>query len=502
MLGSATAANAAVPLPQVEGPIPVTNTSHPFSGAAWQTTPIDLEEYGYVEEEYYISGNANVYEAIPHSDYETRVLRSGDYTTRILVRRPINMKKAFSGDVAVEIMNMTAQFDVPFDWGAMWEKIVADGDVWVGVTGKPNVIPALQSFDAERYAEMSFDNPLPPEEQTCGTFPGAPSYNPNSSRLYENGLAYDMFSQLGALVRSNSEDNPLFGAGHERHKREKVRNVFLIGESQSAFYLVRYYKWITPRAVLPSGKPVFDGYLGQDAINFGRSLGVDLNQCDPNLAADDPQRHMPARRQPFVGESSEGIYPRNPEFPTNVNTPNGKRWFWVLTGVSHENQWMFDVDPRAEDIEAAVPEFAFPHVDCGPEKPEPGFDMVEPALYEHLKRWAEDGRQAPPAAPDLVVDENGDYVRDADGNVLGGLRLPELQVPAATYIGGFLLSRENNCLDNIIPFSQSRLDELYSSHNDYVRKYRKATNDLVKEGFVLRMTAKEMIERAEGRPIP
>jgi hypothetical protein len=77
--GSYDPRTATVPLPQIEGPIPVTDTSHIWNGAAWQWVPIDLSDYGYVEKEYYVSGRAKVYQAVPYSDYQTQVLRSGPY---------------------------------------------------------------------------------------------------------------------------------------------------------------------------------------------------------------------------------------------------------------------------------------------------------------------------------------------------------------------------------------------------------------------------------------
>ena len=62
LLVATAAATAATPVPEVEGPLPATETSHPFGGAKWQLRPQDLADHGYVEEEYLISGTANVYE--------------------------------------------------------------------------------------------------------------------------------------------------------------------------------------------------------------------------------------------------------------------------------------------------------------------------------------------------------------------------------------------------------------------------------------------------------
>lgn len=40
--------------------LPVTADSHPFGGAKWKVKPMDLSEYGYVEE-YLIQGDAKIY---------------------------------------------------------------------------------------------------------------------------------------------------------------------------------------------------------------------------------------------------------------------------------------------------------------------------------------------------------------------------------------------------------------------------------------------------------
>ncbi len=51
---------AGVPIPEVIGPIPVTADSFPFLAANRQYKPLDLASYGYVEEEFFLSGFANV----------------------------------------------------------------------------------------------------------------------------------------------------------------------------------------------------------------------------------------------------------------------------------------------------------------------------------------------------------------------------------------------------------------------------------------------------------
>ena len=62
--GTAYAQNTpgAVTVPTVMGPVPVTADSYPLMAANKTQNPIDLSKFGYVEEEYFISGRANVYD--------------------------------------------------------------------------------------------------------------------------------------------------------------------------------------------------------------------------------------------------------------------------------------------------------------------------------------------------------------------------------------------------------------------------------------------------------
>src|SRR4051794_20709283 len=103
LLLTATGAAAATPIPRVVGPLATNAASHPFGGAAWETQPEELAEHGYVEEEYLVSGTANVYDW--NSD-DKAVVRTSHvpYTTRMLVRRPINPRRQ-SGTVVVEPLN-------------------------------------------------------------------------------------------------------------------------------------------------------------------------------------------------------------------------------------------------------------------------------------------------------------------------------------------------------------------------------------------------------------
>ena len=115
-------ASGARDVPTVAGPISGNTASdHPFNAAAYQIDPIDLAKVGYREDEYFLSGTANVYQYDSVSDpYDTSVtvLRSGPYTNRILVRRPSDPAH-FSGNVIVEILNATNNYDLPIFWSIL-----------------------------------------------------------------------------------------------------------------------------------------------------------------------------------------------------------------------------------------------------------------------------------------------------------------------------------------------------------------------------------------------
>jgi hypothetical protein len=280
-------AQGGTPLPEVTGPIPVTEESYPFLD---QLGPprIAMFNAGYVEEEFFISGLSNVYTWDANNN---PIIRTPDapYTTRIIVRRPENLNK-FSGTVWVEFMNPTLAFDLDRMWQLHYDQILRDGDAWVGITSKPIAILALKNFDPVRYAPLSMANPLPPDQQTCGLLPGQTGYNPNTSRLFENGLIWDMMSQLGALLKSSTTENPL-GA--------PATTVYGEGWSQTGGYAYRYLSTFGPSATLADGSRIFDGWL------VGGPTGpTAINQCTP-VPASDPRQAIRPNGVPVISFRTE-----------------------------------------------------------------------------------------------------------------------------------------------------------------------------------------------------
>jgi hypothetical protein len=97
---------------------------------------------------------------------------------------------------------------------------------------------------------------------------------------------------------------------------------------------------------------------------------------------------------------------------------------------------------------------------------------------------------------------------DADGNDIAGIRLPEVQVPIATYTGWAIRAAPQNddgCegLGQFIPFAKTKaeriasgdprlsIEERYGNIEAYSSKLRGAFDKLVKAGFLLPFDAEQ-----------
>ena len=271
---------------------------------------------------------------------------------------------------------------------------------------------------------------------------------------------------------------------------------------------------------MPDGTPVYDAYLAEaggsgtnlmylDEAGGGRTnLMAGLNQCAAELnplPEDDPQQQIPGRGVPFLIVHSEWDFPLSDWPPLNFRPsrrrPNAdaatdKFMMWEVAGASHGWTWQYDYsDAAPEDVVAAG--FEPSGFVCGSDQPEINLYMVEKAAYVALDRWVASGI-APPSA-DYLETAAGipGPVRDQHGNAVGGVRLPEIAVPLATYTGLYVPGPD--CTDAVLPFDQGRVDTLYPEPGDYLGKFETAAQALVRDGFLLQEDALRLIEAAEQR---
>ena len=97
---------------------------------------------------------------------------------------------------------------------------------------------------------------------------------PQGSTSDETGLAWDMVSQAGALLRSTSASNPL--------ARLHVQHEYLTGYSQTGGYMATYINDFAQHFVQANGLPIFDGYLigrGTGSPSWRRSTSARRLRC-------------------------------------------------------------------------------------------------------------------------------------------------------------------------------------------------------------------------------
>jgi hypothetical protein len=478
---------AATPLPKVQGPLPVTATSYPFGAADHAMMPEDLKREGYIEEEFLISGTANVYDWAKIGPATIRAANA-PYTTRVLVRRPIN-RNTFSGNVAVEMLNPSNRFDLNIGWALSRKEFLRSGDAWAGITAKPIAVAALKNFNPRRYKELAWANPVPVDDpRNCAQVPN------DSERATENGLVWDVFTQTGAWLRSREKSNPLlYGAGDQGE--HPVAYLFAWGFSQIGGFLVTYANAIHPLDVKANGKPMFDGYLIGTPV-----IATPINQCAGAIPPDDPRRKVQNTGVPVIRVMTQSDYllaiaARQPDSDSAIE----KFRNYELAGAGHATPDELYYSAAPADIVKAGR--TVPPMNCkeGPRSRFPssvGFN----ASWRVLVEWVRKGVPAPHAGPVKV--ENGKPVLDEFGNLVGGVRSPFLEVPTAEWSGAS--TGESFCFiaGHEKPFDAARLKQLYPDHKTYERKVSASVNKLMKERWITREDAEELIEQARKAPVP
>ncbi len=171
---------------------------------------------------------------------------------------------------------------------------------------------------------------------------------------------------------------------------------------------------------------------------------------------------------------------------------------WEIAGAAHADVYTFvagPIDtgrlPIDELARAWVPastvygmELDLP-VNAGPQH------YVMNAAVAHLDRWVSDGWR-PPESPRLEV-RNGIFVTDTHGNVKGGIRTPQVDVPTAVLSGLGNSGHQIAFLcGSTTPFDGEKVGSLYASKDDYLERFAAATETAVATGFVLSDDASEM----------
>jgi hypothetical protein len=449
----------ATPVPKMTGPIPVTSDSYPFMAANKSTPAFDLSKVGYIEEEYLVSGNANVYDWAPDGSVTVKT-PNAPYTTRILVRRP---STGFSGTVIVELMFGARRFDWSMMWGFSHDYIIDNRHAWVGIT-MPGSADGLKKFNPGRYADVSFANPNP----------GAPCAGAqnNAPAAFEDGLRWDMISQVGAAL-----------------KGDRLRAQYLFLTTQGAD-VSTYANAI--HATLQNGKPVYDGYLLKAPFTMGR-----INQCAPPVAANDPRQAIKNVGVPVIAVAAQGeiIGGTFASRRADSDEPNDRFRLYEVASAGHIDKFAYFGFPQQPDQVAAVGN-AQGTVDWPfNAKCEPDIPLMDPSLigftfnasFAALDQWVRKGTPAP-RAPQIELKDAGtaqaSVVTDKLGHGVGGARTPFIDIPDATYFTNSPGPGTCREMGHKTPYDAAKMMEVYGSRKNYAAKFAEAVDRLVKERWL------------------
>lgn len=434
----ASASSYQVPVPTVTGPIGNAGIhGHPLWDSSYK-----LSDLGYDEQEYFVSG-------IAKSDADSAA--TAPFTTRIIVRRPLDASH-FNGTVVLDWVNVTAQFENAVDTLEAHQLFLREGFAYVHVSAQaagicclPELTPKL--WDPVRYMALSH--------------PG-------------DEYAFDMFSQIAKAMKSPPEVDPMAGL--------KVRKVIAVGQSQSGTRMRDYLIKVQPET------KIMDAFL---------------------VHADG---------------SGEKSYPADPEVPTiqllsereaTPDAPNVTRNYrlWEIAGAAHQDFWIgyHQIQGSALRAVADTPQQAGSadeelHVIAGNYG-----EQIDPAqlacvvqgtqfplrysvmaAIHYLDRWAKAGTP-PPQGARFEFDSSGKLARDEYSNAKGGIRLPPIDVPVASYLSDL-------CdLGGItVPFTDLQLQQMYPTHADYYCKMKAATQRSIDQGFLLPEDAQDLMSRVNG----
>ena len=413
-----------------------------YGHAMWDSW-YDLGELGYVEEEYFVSGQAESHPAGSQADY----------VTRVIVRRPQDAGD-FNGTLVLDWVNVTAQFENAVDTLEAHRYLLREGYAFVHVSVQAAGLCCSpltpQIWDPLRYADINHPGDV---------------------------YAFDMLSQIARGFRQPRGTDPLGGL--------RPQIILAMGQSQSAIRLHQYINEVQADAA------AIDGFLIHADVNAGKNFGEAPAAPVLHLLSDleaEPEEPSAqsryvlwevagaAHQDLWVGEHQElgqsrrvvAHLPKQPVAQDDL--------LHVVAGNYGEQ-----IDPAMEVCIAAGA--AFP------------MRYAVAAAIHHLNLWARGG-PAPPQPPRYEFDEDGNLAVDELGNARGGLRYPPIDVPVARYqstaceLGGIT-----------IPLSEPELLQRYPSHADYMQRMRAATAKVVAQGYLLPADAQELLQRAEAAAI-
>jgi len=301
---------------------------------------------------------------------------------------------------------------------------------------------------------------------------------------------YTILSDTATLARNPAKYLPA-----EAGTAPASGRIIAYGYSQSSMVL---RSWYLEHHNKQTGAPIFDGALVAGAIGGCWDLQkLGRKPCAGGLA--DGGKVIALATESDAQWSGGTERGDNPDYRTVE-----------IAGVSHIPVFLGDFRPYGHPTQNPV-----------------SFQPVFRAALVNLEEWL-NGKEPPPSvaielsdAPARNLECCGavkEAARDADGNAMGGVRLPHMTnalgdgrkagAPLGHYTGfAYDFAKDNFYLaisGTFTPFPPEKIKVLYPTHTAYVDAVKASVEDLVAQRYILPENARAYVEAAEasdiGRP--
>lgn len=474
LAGSAALTASMLTAPMVTALTPSTSQAHASSnstvtgpitggdkGWIYRAPAMDLAAVGYVAEEFFVSGTAHSFKfADGHAadfdgNWTTEPGSTAPFVTRIVVVRPVDPAK-YNGVLLAHWQNVSAGYENGWPTGEeiysgyAWMAVTAQSEGVTGGRGKEQY--GLKQWDAARYGALSH--------------PG-------------DAFSYDIFASAVSQALARSAKGP--GGPLADLKTSKV---LALGGSQSALRLATFVNAVHPH------RKVFDGYLLLS--HFGVASPLEERSLPSLFDFAGGMRNAAWSRIADRGDVPVMVVDSQAEslmhYPARQPDSDSFR-SWQIAGAPHAPPSATAMKNLAGERDGVV--------DAG--GAQQGRNIVEwgyvsDAAIRFLARWMKEGA-APPQFDLLAVDVSGPrpaYAVDGVGNVLGGIRPPEVAAAVGVHSAGL-----PDLLGRSVLFDRARMIELHGDRDGFLRSWTEAVDTLQRAGLLLPQQRAPLLARAD-----
>jgi hypothetical protein len=331
-------------------------------------------------------------------------------------------------------------------------------------------------------------------------------------RRFVEGAGFAIFRDAALfLARSDSEANPLRGA---------VRHTIATGKSQSGRFLKSF---LTHGFNMAGGRPIFEGM--HIYVSAAGQLPIMATGTGPESSSnaiptwDNPElRGYVEAPTAALADVMATIAGRGEPLPKMILLNSSTDYYAIRSSLGRTgavgteekalpgNLRAYDIAGSAHAVVTRAP------AECTMAPGRLDWAPVSRATLLHLQGWVVAGQLPPPsrlmpleAAPEYALRAPaylpGAVVqvprRDADGNDVGGVRLPDIEASLGTYAAlNRPLTRPCMLIGAWEPFSAEKIAQRYKGRDDYVNRIRAAARTAMVDGFLLPEDAAVIVEAA------